>query len=404
MLLWAICALLLASQAPHTPTEQLHAAARSGDVAEVTRLLDSGVNVDARDDLGSTPLLEAAWEGHGEVVRVLLAHGANVNASRDDATALQYAVLTGRAAIVAQLLKAGARTDVRDRFGATVLHLAAGRGPLDVLTLLLEAHADIEAVDQADHTPLETAIFQNQWKLVPVLLAHGANASRASPVDGRQPIHLACIRGLAAVIPELVAAGASPVAKDRFGQTPLDLALAYKNGNVVAALLKLTSIKESQAAADSAMEAAALRGQTEIVRILADNGYDVNRPTPSGSTCLNDAALKGQKKVAQLLLEHGAKVNVPDSSGSFALHNAAIGGDADMVAMMLDHGAEIDARDAESGATALMLAASLGRAAAVRLLLQRGANAKLADKAGHTALDRARQSDSPETIDLLSHE
>ena len=271
-----------------------------------------------------------------------------------------------------------------------------------MLALLLDAHAGVEAVDKADHTPLETAIFDNQLNAVPILLAHGASATRASPADGRQPIHLAAIRGFAAGIPQLVAAGASPVARDHFGQTPLDLALAYKNGNVVAVLLKLgLTIKESQTAADNAIEAATMRGQTEIVRILVDAGYDVNRPTPSGSTCLNDAALKGQKKVAQLLLDHGANVNAADSSGAFALHNAAIGGDAEMVEMLLAHGAEIDARDRESDATPLMLAASLGRVNAVRALLTHGASPALKDKQGRTALDRARQSDSKETIDLL---
>jgi len=261
---WLLAASLCAQTQPPA-AQALHLAARTGDAAEVTRLLASGVDVNARDELGSTPLLDASWEGHEDVVQLLIAHGADVNAKHLEAgsTALQYAVLTGRAAIVRDLLHAGAHTDGRDRSSATALHVAAARGNQPVVELLLAAHADVAATDQDDHTPLEVAIFHNRLNLVPLFLAHGANAARVRVSDGRQPIHLACVRGFALAIPPLIAAGASPVAKDRFGQTPLDLALAYKNANVVAELLKLgLSIKESQAAADSAMEAATMRGQT----------------------------------------------------------------------------------------------------------------------------------------------
>lgn len=72
-----------------------------------------------------------------------------------------------------------------------------------------------------------------------------------------------------------------------------------------------------------------------------------------------------------------------------------------MIALLLDRGAKIDTRDLESGATALMMAASLGRTEAVIMLLKRGADPTLKDNAGHTALDRARGAENPEIIKLL---
>jgi len=57
--------------------------------------------------------------------------------------------------------------------------------------------------------------------------------------------------------------------------------------------------------------------------------------------------------------------------------------------------------DRESGATPLMIAASLGRAGAVMVLLRRGANPLLRDHAGHTALDRAREAQNGEIVKLL---
>jgi ankyrin repeat protein len=69
--------------------------------------------------------------------------------------------------------------------------------------------------------------------------------------------------------------------------------------------------------------------------------------------------------------------------------------------LLLDHGAKIDARNRESDATPLMLAAAMGRANAVALLLKRGADPRLRDRAGHTALDRARETDDAQTVHLL---
>jgi hypothetical protein len=68
---------------------------------------------------------------------------------------------------------------------------------------------------------------------------------------------------------------------------------------------------------------------------------------------------------------------------------------------LLNNGAAIDAPDRESGATPLMIAASLGRAGAVAMLLRRGANPLLRDHAGHTALDRAREAQNSDVVKLL---
>ncbi len=83
------------------------------------------------------------------------------------------------------------------------------------------------------------------------------------------------------------------------------------------------------------------------------------------------------------------------------MHDAALGGHADVIVLLLDWGARIDATDRDAGATPLMLAASLGRATAVALLLRRGANAALRDHAGRTALDRAKETDEDDTVKLL---
>ncbi len=404
VLLFLFVMAAVSSRAENPDEHSLERAVRNGNEQEVERLLASGADPNAPDDRGNPPLLPAAWNGNSGVILSLLHHGANVNARNLEtgSTALLYGVLSGREATVRLLLKGGARTDFKYRGDQTVLHIAAAKGLTQIMAALLAAHADPSALDERGNSALDQAVLQDQAAAVVLLLRHGTDPARVHPVDGRGPLHEACIKGFVNLIGPLVAAGASPTQADRFGLTPLDLALDYKNANVVSALLRLDERDgKLQGAAEGAMEAATLRGQTEIAKLLIQSGIPINKPTASGSTYLNDAALKGRKEVVRLLLDHGADVNARDEKGGAPLHDAALGGDPEVIRMLLDRGARIDSRDRDSQATALMVAASLGRAAAIAVLLQRGANPNLRDRLGRSALDRAKQAGDTASIRLL---
>jgi ankyrin repeat protein len=332
----------------------------------------------------------------------LLAHGADANALESGPPVLTGAVLAGRAEVVKLLLSSGARVDTRDVEGRTLLHVAARYGYDRIAGLLLAAHAEVDPVDGAGRTPLDDAVLYAQSAVVPVLLDYGADPRRMHPQDGRGPLHEACIKGSASLIEMLVNAGADPAARDKSGQTPIDLALAYKNRGAIAALEHLAlDRRDCRETVDLAMQSATLRGRSELARLLIEGGFDINQPSPGGGTYLHQAALRGQKKIVQLFLERGAQVNALDETGGTPLHDAALAGNTDVILLLLDHGASIDAADGESGATPLMLAASVSRTEAVALLLARGANPALRDHAGHTALDRARETDDTQTVKLL---
>jgi hypothetical protein len=126
-----VCALLVLSgivagaetaQTPQAPekadkAEALAAAARKGDAAAVTKLLEEGVDVNTKFRYGTTALSFAADHGHLEVVKVLLARGADVNVTDTfyKATPLTWATSPAmtrkpeHAEIVGLLLKAGAK-------------------------------------------------------------------------------------------------------------------------------------------------------------------------------------------------------------------------------------------------------------------------------------------------------
>jgi hypothetical protein len=84
-------------------------ASATGDLARLQALLDQRVDIEERDSDGRTPLMLAAEHGQFEVVKALLAHGANPNApDARGLTPLQAAVAGNHSAIAAALRKAGA--------------------------------------------------------------------------------------------------------------------------------------------------------------------------------------------------------------------------------------------------------------------------------------------------------
>jgi outer membrane protein assembly factor BamB len=111
----AVSALLgsaaLAAETPGTREEALFDAARNGDLAAVTRLLDSGVPVDARSRYGATALFFACDKRHLDVVRLLLDRGADVNATDTfyKATAFEFVVMREARDIARLMVEKGAK-------------------------------------------------------------------------------------------------------------------------------------------------------------------------------------------------------------------------------------------------------------------------------------------------------
>ena len=123
--------------------DPIHDAVQAGDVAELKRLLASGVKVDARKPDCMTPL---HWAGTSEIAKVLLKAGAKVNA-RDQSglTPLHWAAFFDRAGVVEFLLKAGANAKAKDKSGYTSFDFAESFGRLkgtDAYWLLNEAQYD----------------------------------------------------------------------------------------------------------------------------------------------------------------------------------------------------------------------------------------------------------------------
>jgi len=110
------------------------------------------------------------------------------------------------------------------------------------------------------------------------------------------------------------------------------------------------------------------------------------------------AALKGELKLCELLIKKGADVN---KTGWAPLHYAATNGHVEVIQLLLDENAYIDAAS-PNGTTPLMMAAHYGTESAVKLLLEAGADPLLKNDQGLTAFDFANRASRPASAALIT--
>lgn len=160
-------------------------AIREGRPETAKFLLEAGANADGkRFGFGETALMLAAERGFAEVVEMLIAKGAAVNA-RNDTTqaALDYAVSSNfdidqnkRVEIVNLLLKAGANPNGQTApYCAVPVTTAAGRGNVGAIRLLIDYEADVNLTCGNMDAPVVYAALYNYAEAVKILLEAGAD-------------------------------------------------------------------------------------------------------------------------------------------------------------------------------------------------------------------------------------
>lgn len=120
--------------------------------------------------------------------------------------------------------------------------------------------------------------------------------------------------------------------------------------------------------------------------------------SPKDESPLMIAAIKGQKDIVKKLIARDADVNKP---GWTPLHYAATAGQLEVMEILLEEHAFIDA-ESPNKSTPLMMAAKYGSTAAVKLLLEAGADATMRNELGLSAVDFAQQGNRRDAADLIA--
>ena len=300
--------------------------------------------------------------------QLLLKHGADPNTRYSHTSVLHLAIREKQPAIVALLIRKGAKVRQQD------FVLASQLGQVRIMAALLEHGAKVDAPDGSQTWPIQAAAEGNRLAALGFLLGRGARVS--VPESRRpQPLELAARYGHTEFARILLEHGA-PVRGKR-AIAPAELAVLAGHADVVRLLVE-------HGADRSPFVEAALGGNP--------NGADLANLRLEGETLLHAAARFGNRATVIVLLDRSVDPNVVANAGT-PLHLAAARGDLAMAKLLIEHGAKIDARDT-LGRTPLHCAAISGKGpyrrgptpeapdyrGVVALLLSKGADVEAAQK------------------------
>ena len=386
----------------------LHAA-HSGSYNLALRMIElGGLEHVVQDAEGFTPLFAAVRRGDTALVGAILvgaggrrtrAHPLGRVAWVDDRhqsgwTPLMFAANADFAGVARQLLDAGADPDATDDEAWSALMLASQAGHTSCVTALLAAGATVDLQGPEGWTPLMLACKEGHTKCVRTLLRSGrADVHRSiEGLHGRTALMQAARRGFTSVLELLLGAGARVNQADDDGWTALVFAAERGHAATVHRLLRAgASAHDVIQDGWTALMLTCRGNHVEATRLLLRAGARVGCQQEDGWTPLMFAChVTDDIRIPFMLLQAKADVDQRTAQGETALMLACEKNHEHCARVLLDAGADVRIADPRHGRTALLLAAEHASAMLVRDLVQRrGAPVNGADARGKTPLMRA---------------
>lgn len=322
----------------------LHVAATfdNDDVAEA--LIGAGIETNSRDIAGETPLCTAVRCNSYRTAKVLLSHGADIEAesykTKGSMTPLHIAMCSREnSELVELLLDKGSNLNARTRHDRTPLQLIITHpqapevntwDDIDYFKLLVKRGADVKAVDSDGNTLLHHAARHSSFRVARFLLSRELDCMARNNA-GETPLHMTGktvgydnkenIKNSLKIAELLISKGADVNARDNSGWTPLHIAVkgieAVSRNIVIFHGLIINQIPKEYYEGYAS--------SSEIVEFLVNNGADVNARENNGKTPLRIARkfqinkmgyfeildfkrkYMNKSDICLMLIKHGAK-------------------------------------------------------------------------------------------------
>ena len=335
--------------------------------------------MNAKDNTVQSAYLVATSEGHLELLNLTLEHRADVD-SKDsfNGTGLIRAADRGHADIAGRLVQAKIKIDHINNLGWTALHEAiilgdGSRRYVDTVRVLVAAGADLRLQSQRDQiTPLDHATSKGHGEIAAVL-SDALKADRPSKREANQSLLAAAGRGDATAAALAIRAGANLETRDERGHTPLLLAVTKDRLPVARLLVYLGADPDAlDEQHDTPWLVTGVTGSVDMLEVLLPARPDLTIRNRFGGTSLIPASERGHVDYVRRVVRTSIDVNHVNDLGWTALLEAAILGDGSkryqqIVTILLAAGADPRIED-RGGVTALQHATRRGHSEVARIL------------------------------------
>ncbi len=358
------------------PAAALVQAAAYDEIDVVRALLEHGLDPNAPDQEGDTPLLRARSRDDKPLQKLLKKHGAK---PRGLVLELAKSGETLTAKAIKAALTEGDALEIADGDGKTALHHAAGKGDADSVKALIAAKAPLDLLTKAGETPLLLALEEGNDDVGEALLDAGASVSAGGPDVWSAAAHFLGKKQI----------DKAKKAVEKGASTRFLMHAAASSGDVAA-----VALAEALGASAAFVE---VKGWT-VARYAAKSGSRevldkvLALGSPKDGILHGAVASEDPEMVRWVLSTAGIDVNAKDHWDRAPLHEAGFE-KAPIAALLLDAGADPNITDGD-GWTPIFYAADNNNIAVIKLLLSRGANVSHANARGETVADRARWGDA----------
>uniref|UniRef100_A0A0D9W6J3 Uncharacterized protein n=1 Tax=Leersia perrieri TaxID=77586 RepID=A0A0D9W6J3_9ORYZ len=351
-------------------------------------------------------LVSAAARGFVDVVDSLIKCGADPNATSRvllrslkpslhnnvDCTALFAAIVSRQVAVVRQLLEAGVRRDTKVRLGAWSWDTATGE----------ELRVGAGLADPYDAVWCAVEYYESTGSILRMLLQNGYSSGATHL--GRTLLHHAVLCGSTGAVQTLLATSGAdheaPVKTSSRGSRssrPAHLAARLGQAEILEMLIaKGCDVNARAEGGDVEAILAARHRREDCLRILVSAGADVALMNSAGESAASVACSGGWNvgfdRAVLAVIRSGTIPRSSDRNVFSPMMFAARCGDAAAMEVLLAQpDVDVDEQDVD-GCSPIMAAAKEGNVEAFRALVFAGANVKLSDRRGETAIGIAQQS------------
>ena len=311
----------------------LHTACSCDNIDAVKILVENGAYINLENDEDSTPFDVAVQAGYTEIVEYLTTIISNQKnmVKKLTAPSIVNPVVLNQAIIEACI--AGSTDDIalfiklnrqavinaKDLNNYTALHYACVMKKLAIVKMLLEAGARIDAENDKLRTPLHTAYeSDDNIDVIDYLLTYEKENNclpnsvplhDAKSIIGATPLHSACSRGDIKAIELLIKSGVDINQETNTRCNSLHIACQNGHLHVVILLLKRdANINSKTYQKLTPLHYAALFGYTDIIEYLLKKGADISIKSIDGITALEFAYENEKPAILKLFAQYGAKV------------------------------------------------------------------------------------------------
>lgn len=367
----------------------LHLAAEKDDRPFYKSTLEPlNPDLNVKNSEGKTPLFLAVEKKKLLFAKMLLEQKDKINLNDKDArgmSLLHYlAPVKGGITLLSMIEVNQSWINEKDMDGRTPLAIAVNADLTDNAGFFIKNGADSKG-DDWKGSKLVISAYEKSKAMMKLLLMNGADSGAENP-DGKTLLYLGIEKNDFETVRFLVEQKADVNKKYMGGMTPLNHSISRGRPEITGFLISSgADLNMKDVTGNSPIAAAVIKSDFKTVSLLIAGKVQANDKTSDGKSVIQVSYEKNRPDIFDALLSAGASSSEKFENGNTLLHMSALGNRLSFINSLVKNRADLNALNVDSK-TAVMLASEKGYGNSVKALITGGADVKIKDRTGETAL------------------